>query len=110
MKLYDYVMDNYPSLSSYATSHGIPYAKLKRWCDRGAITCNDLIFFPSVTLPYDPKLEPMTLLKTHVAKRYDGNVSAAARGMQRHRNQVAQWLKNDAIIINNRVYLPKGLV
>ena len=110
MKLYDYIMDNYPSLSSYALQTGIPYAKLKRWCDRGAITRNDLIFFPSVTIPYDANLEPMTALKTHVAKRYDGNVSAAAKGMQRHRNQIAQWLKADAIIIDNRVYLPKGLV
>jgi hypothetical protein len=81
---------------------------VKRWCDKNAVIMFDQIYVPSTQLQ-DGSAPPMVTLADHIKKRYDGNMCAAAMVMGRHRNQLATWCKRSAILINGRVWLPKGI-
>jgi hypothetical protein len=107
MKLYEYIMNNHKSVSAYARATGENYPTVKRWCDKGAQIMFDQIYVPSVQLD-DPSAPHMTSLENHIKMRYDSNMTAAARHLRRHRNQLYKWVKAGAILIDQQVYIPKG--
>lgn len=109
MRLAKYILDYYKSTNEFATETGRNYPLVKRWCDKGAVVIDEQIYVPSVLL-HDDSAPATTSLADHIAKQYDGNLSAAAEAMGRHRNQLATWCKRGALLIDGRIWLPKGLV
>jgi len=109
MRLAKYIMDYYKSTNEYATETGRNYPLVKRWCDKGAVVIDEQIYVPSILL-HDDSAPAMITLNDHIRTQYDGNLSAAAEAMGRHRNQLATWCERGALLIDGRIWLPKGLV
>jgi hypothetical protein len=47
----------------------------------------------------------MKLLRDHIDKKYDGNISRFAESYGESRQQVQRWLRKDAMWQNDQVYL-----
>lgn len=105
--LHEHIMTNYSSINEYATHIQRNYPLVKRWCDKGAVIIDDQIYVPSTQLRND-NAPNMVTLKDHINNWYDCSASAAAAVLGRHRNQLTTWCKRDAILIDGRIWLPRG--
>ena len=103
-----HITEHYSSITDYATRTERNYPLVKRWCDKGAVIIDEQIYIPSTQLK-DRTAPIMITLKDHINTRYNGNQSYAAAHLGTHRNQLHTWCKRYAVLINGRIWLPRGL-